>query len=140
MSKPYFKAAADEYEKRLKAYCKLTTTELKERGEDERALRREEQDFLDALPKKAMTVALCVEGRAITSPELAGIISDAAMQGRELCFLIGSSQGMTEQLKNRCDKRISLSKLTLPHQMARVLLTEQIYRAFNILGGGKYHK
>ncbi len=140
LSKSYWQSAAAEYTKRMAGYCRFKTIEIKERGEDEKALKREAEDFKAAVPKKAIAVALCVEGKAIDSQSLADIVSDAAMQGKELCFLIGSSQGLDPQLKTWCEKRISLSALTLPHQLARVVLTEQLYRAFTIISGGKYHK
>ncbi len=140
LSQKHFKDAVDEYKKRLSAYCNFKIIELKERGETAKDLRREAEDFRSSIPKKSLSVALCIEGRQISSEELAKLIDKAAMQGKELCFIIGSSQGLDEDIKKECDERISLSRMTFPHQLARVLLSEQIYRGFNIISGGKYHK
>ncbi len=140
LSQKYWKDACLEYSKRLCAYCRFKVIELKERGEDATALRREAEDFKAALPKKPYVIALCVEGKQLSSQQLATVIKDAAMNGKELCFIIGSSQGIDENFKAECDERISLSAMTFPHQLARVVLTEQLYRSFNIISGGKYHK
>ncbi len=140
LSKKYWKEATNEFEKRLSAYCRFKSIEVKERGENQKDLCREAEDFRVSIQKKSFTVALCVEGRPITSDQLASLIKQCAMQGKDLCFIIGSSQGIDEDFKKQCDERISLSNMTFPHQMARVILTEQLYRAFNILSGGKYHK
>ncbi len=140
LSQKFWKDACDEYTKRLSAYCRFKVIELKERGEGANALRREAEDFRSALPKKAYVVALCVEGNQLSSNRLATVINNVAMDGKDLCFIIGSSQGIDETFKVECDYKISLSTMTFPHQLARVILTEQIYRAFNIISGGKYHK
>ncbi len=140
LSKKYWKDAATEFEKRLSGYCRFKTVEIKERGESEKDLHREAEDFKALISKKAYTVALCVEGKPLTSEQLAELVRKSAMQGQELCFIIGSSQGIDSDLKAQCNERISLSNMTFPHQMARVIFTEQLYRAFNISAGGKYHK
>ena len=93
------------------------------------------------IPKDALRVAMCVEGRQQTSEEFARLLSDRALSGRpSLCFLIGSSFGLDEEFKNSADMRLSLSAMTFPHHLARVMLAEQIYRGFKIGEGSRYHK
>ncbi len=140
LSQKFWKDAFNEYQKRLTGYCQFKVIELKERGEGEKALCREAEDIRSALPKKAYPIALCIEGRQLSSQDLSLLIQKAAMQDKEICFIIGSSEGIDDTLKKECIDRVSLSRMTFPHQLARVLLTEQLYRAFNILSGGKYHK
>ena len=93
------------------------------------------------IPRDALRVAMCVEGRQQTSEEFARLLSDRALSGRpSLCFLIGSSFGLDEEFKNSADMRLSLSAMTFPHHLARVMLAEQIYRGFKIGEGSRYHK
>ena len=140
--------ATDEYKKRILPYFKLTVTELPESrlpqnptpAQIAQALEGEAASFRKKLPRGAVPVALCVEGEGVSSPELAGWIARAAGESRTLVFLIGSSYGMSEKLKGEARHRLSLSAMTFPHQLARVLLCEQIYRCGQILSGGKYHK
>ena len=88
-----------------------------------------------------MLVALCIEGKPYSSEELAGYLESLGVQGRpEVSFLIGSSYGLSEQVKKQACLRLSMSPMTFPHQLARVMVCEQVYRAFQILGHGKYHK
>ena len=85
--------------------------------------------------------ALCIEGKLLSSGELARTLADAAVAGRSTVdFIIGGSYGLSSEVKSRADLRLSMSRMTFPHQMARVILSEQIYRAFEITSGGKYHK
>ena len=82
-----------------------------------------------------------MEGTLYSSDELAGLLSDRASRGvSRVCFVIGGSDGLSEDVKRRADVRLSMSRMTFPHHLARVMVLEQIYRAFNLLGGGKYHK
>lgn len=123
-------AACDEYIKRLGAFCKFRLFQLKE-GES----------VIPKLPQKAYKVALCVEGVELDSPGLADMIDRTATRGlSEIVFVIGGSDGLSEEEKAACDLRLSFSRLTFPHGMIRVFLLEQIYRAFTILKGLKYHK
>ena len=93
------------------------------------------------LPKGAYKIALCIEGREVSSEKLAENIDSLAVRGvSEIAFIIGSSHGLDESLKKECDERLSMSKMTFAHSLAAVMLTEQIYRAFCITGGEKYHK
>jgi len=130
LKESYLRDAAAEYSKRLKGYCRLTVNELKDCS-----------SMLSRLDRSAYNIALCVEGSEMSSPELAGLISDQAVRGKsEICFVIGESDGLPEEVKRACDLRLSFSKMTFPHQLMRVILLEQVYRAFTIINGGKYHK
>ena len=85
--------------------------------------------------------AMCIEGKMLSSEELAQTLSGVAVVGKSTVdFIIGGSYGLSDEVKRRADLRLSMSKMTFPHQMARVILSEQIYRAFEINSGGKYHK
>ncbi len=141
--------AMSEYEKRLSTLCRFEVCELPEQRlpdspsprEIEAALEREAQAMEKQIPSGAYVIAMCVEGRQKSSEELAGAVQKLALSGKSrLCFLIGSSYGMAERLKNAADDKMSMSKMTFPHHLARVMLTEQIYRAFQISEGTRYHK
>ncbi len=132
LKEDYFRAAAQEYEKRLGAYCRLHTTECKT---DAQLL-----PFLQSHPR-AYKFALCVEGTECTSPELSQMIDACALNGfGEVIFVIGGSDGLTEDVKAACHKRLSFSRLTFPHRIARILLLEQLYRAQAISHNTGYHK
>ena len=118
----YFIAACQEYLKRLTAYCRPEVVELPEKG-----------DIAPHIPKGAYVIALCVEGKRLDSPGLARLLD-------RVCFLIGGSDGLTEADKGQAALRLSMSDMTFPHHLARVMLLEQIYRAFTISAGAKYHK
>ena len=145
----YLSDAVSEYMKRLGAYCKPVITELSpERLPDNpspaqinNALEREAVQILAAVPQGAYVYALCVEGRQLSSEELSRSIAEAAVAGKStLAFIIGSSHGLADSIKAGADVRLSFSKMTFPHQLMRVMLTEQLYRAMSISRGGKYHK
>lgn len=130
LKEKYLRDAYAEYNKRLTTYCKLTTYEAK----DDEAL-------YNHLPKKDYKFALCVEGEQLSSEELAKKLSDLQKNGfSSISFVIGGSDGLPERTKAACDFRLSFSKMTFPHQLMRVILIEQIYRALNINTNGKYHK
>ena len=103
-------------------------------------LEKEADAILAAIPNRAYTMALCVEGKQLSSEELAEKLEQISEAHGELCLIIGSSHGLSDRVKSACHFRLSVSKLTLPHQMMRVLLLETVYRSFNILKGTKYHK
>ena len=141
--------AMREYEKRLGALCRFEVCELPEqrlgdspsRAEIDAALEREAALIEKQIEPGAYVWAMCVEGRALSSEELAGEIAGLAVRGRSrLCFIIGSSFGLAGRIKRMSDERLSMSRMTFPHHLARVMLTEQIYRAFMINSGSKYHK
>ena len=140
----YIEAAA-EYCKRLSRCCKLELVELPEQrlpenpapAEIERALAREAEAIRSRLPAGAAVAALCVEGKLRSSEELAGLL---AREEAGLAFVIGGSCGLHRSVKALAKERLSMSPMTFPHHLARVMLLEQIYRGFQIRGGGKYHK
>ena len=146
----YYEEACREYAKRLGAYCQLKIVEHPEvrlpsepaPAEIERALQIEGETLLASLPQKgAAVVALCIEGKELSSDGLATWLDQAATQGRScLCFVIGGSHGLHDEVKRRADLRLSMSPMTFPHTLARVMLLEQLYRSYAILGGSKYHK
>ena len=125
----FLRDAVKEYEKRLQAYCKLTTVELKN-----------DQQLPSAVEGKSYKIALCVEGKQISSEELSTLIEKGTVAGRgNLTLVIGGADGLPEAVKAMCDYRLSFSKMTFPHQLMRVILLEQLYRALNISAGGHYH-
>ena len=141
--------AAAEYAKRLGRYCGLESVELPEQrlpenpsqGEIGRALAREAEAIRAKLPPGAALTAMCVEGPLRSSEELAGMLDAWAGQGEKcLAFAIGGSFGLDEGLKREARARLSMSPMTFPHHLARVMLLEQLYRGFQINEGGKYHK
>ena len=145
----YLLAAVAEYEKRLSAYCRLVCTEIKEeklpddpsQAQTEAAMKKEGERILAVLPRKSMKIALCVEGKQLSSEEFSSLIKNAENSGfSQISFIIGGAFGLSEEVKKVCDFRLSLSKMTFTHRIARILLLEQIYRAENIAAGGKYHK
>jgi len=105
------------------------------------ALEKERSAIAGKIPAGATTVALCIEGQEMDSYGLSQFISDCALRGiSRLCFIVGGSIGLHEDIKNTAVMRLSMSKMTFPHNLARVMLLEQLYRAFKITEGGKYHK
>lgn len=145
----YLISAVDEYKKRLGAFCKFEIVELNEErlpdsptpGEINSTLEREADNIIQNIPKDSCPVALCVEGKELDSPELARFISEKAVSGKsKICFVIGGSFGLSERVKRLSELRLSMSRMTFPHHLARVMLAEQIYRAFTIIEGRKYHK
>ena len=145
----FFVDAFNEYSKRLSAYCKFECAELNETKlgsspsdkEIAAALDKEAEDIERALGKDAYVIAMCVEGKQLKSEDLAQRISSLAVAGRgRICFVIGGSFGISPRIKQRADMRLSMSEMTFPHHLARVMLAEQIYRAFKISEGSKYHK
>ncbi len=147
LKEKFYAEAAAEYAKRLSRYCKLELIELPEQrlpenpspAEVERALAREAEAIRGKLPPGAWVTALCIEGRTCSSQELAGFLADWGREKR-LAFLIGGSFGLHPALKSEAQARLSMSPMTFPHHLARVMLLEQIYRGFQINEGGKYHK
>ncbi len=147
LKEKYWSDAFTEYTKRIGTYAKLEEINLKEeRLADEspiaisRALAAEGERILERIPKDAYAVALCVEGKMLSSEELARVVDTAKSSSGKIAFIIGSSYGLSDAVKARADLRLSFSRLTFPHQLIRVSLAEAIYRSFTILGGKKYHK
>ena len=149
MKERFYAEAAAEYVKRLSRYCKLTVMELPEErlpenpspAEIERALAREAEAIRAKLPREAAVTALCIEGETRSSEELAALLGSWGSRGEKaLAFVIGGSYGLHPTVKAAARLRLSMSPMTFPHHLARVMLLEQIYRGFQILEGGKYHK
>ncbi|MBQ9661735.1 MAG: 23S rRNA (pseudouridine(1915)-N(3))-methyltransferase RlmH [Oscillospiraceae bacterium] len=145
----YFADAVAEYEKRLGAFCRLELIEIPEErlperpapSEIEAALEREARQIEKKLLKDGLLVCLCVEGTQQSSEAFAGLLSRAESSGRpRISFVIGGSFGLSEGLKAKADVRLSMSKMTFPHHLARVMLAEQLYRGFQIKEGTRYHK
>ena len=149
MRERFYQEAFAEYRKRLQGLCRLELVEIAEqRLPDEpsereiaAALAREAEEVLKALPQDAYCVALCVEGKQMPSEGMAALLAERESSGRpKLCFVVGGSCGLDEAVKRRCEKRLSMSEMTFPHHLARVMLIEQIYRGFKIRAGARYHK
>ena len=147
LKEQWLRDAYAEYEKRLSRYCRLTLTELPEArlsespadAEIAAALSQEGKAILNACRGKI--IAMCIEGQMRSSEEFAAMLDQTALSGDStVSFVIGSSFGLAPEVKNRADLRFSMSPMTFTHQIARVLLMEQLYRAFQISTGGKYHK
>ncbi len=145
----YFTDAINEYSKRLGRYCRLNIIELKDEPTIDEPTEREREIILEregvrieeALPKSAYKIALCIEGKMQTSLEFSSFIEGVGLNGKsDIVFIIGGSMGICDRIKSMCDYRLSFSKMTFPHQLMRVVLLEQLYRAYNISNGGKYHK
>lgn len=145
----YWREACAEYQKRLGGFCRFQVVEVEEErapenpspAQIEAIVTAEGKRLLDKLPAGAYPVALCIEGKPASSEELAARMDKIAVEGNShLVFLIGGSWGLSPAVKQAAGWRMSMSPMTFPHQLARVMLLEQIYRAFQISGGGKYHK
>lgn len=149
LKEKFYIAAVDEYIKRLKGYCKLDLIELTEtrlpsapsQVEIGAALEKEAQAIRGKLPKKASVIAMCIEGTQLSSEELAGQFQRWTVSGvSHLAILIGGSYGLHPSVKKLASLRLSMSPMTFPHHLARVMVLEQIYRAFKINEGSLYHK
>ena len=149
LKEKFYADAAAEYVKRLSRWCKLAVIELPEErlpdnpspAQIDAALEREAAAIRDRLPPSSSLVALCVEGQMRSSQELAQLMSTWSSRGeKQLVFLIGGSFGLHGSIKAPAWARLSMSPMTFPHHLARVMLLEQIYRAFKINEGSAYHK
>ena len=149
MREKFYIDAFEEYRKRLQAYCRLELTEITEQRLSDRpaekeitaALEREGQEILKSVPADAYLVALCVEGKQMPSEGMAELIAARENSGKpKLCVVIGGSFGLSPTVKARADRKLSMSQMTFPHHLARVMLVEQVYRGFKINEGSQYHK
>jgi 23S rRNA (pseudouridine1915-N3)-methyltransferase len=148
LKESYLREAMAEYEKRLSGFCRFELHQLKEArlpddpspSEVTAALDEEAGRILALIPPRAYIVALCVEGKQFSSEELAQRLDGILTENSSVCLVIGSSHGLSEEVKAACKLRLSVSKLTFPHQMMRVMLLEILYRSFSILKGTRYHK
>lgn len=148
LKESYLREAIAEYEKRLSAFCSFSITELKEYklpdspspAEIEKALDEEADRIIKAALPRSFKIALCVEGRQFSSEKLAAKLEEIEQSHGAVTLIIGSSHGLSDKVKNTADLRLSISELTFPHQLVRVMLLEIFYRCFNIIKGTKYHK
>ena len=149
LKEKFYAEAAAEYIKRLSRYCKLELVELPEErlpedpspAQIDAALLKEAEAIRAKLPPSSTLAALCVEGRERSSEELARLMTAWASRGESrLVFLIGGSHGLHASIKAQAAEKLSMSPMTFPHHLARVMLLEQIYRAYQINAGTKYHK
>ena len=148
LKEAYWRDAVAEYQKRLAGFCHFESVNLKEvrlpdnpsQAQITAALEQEGQAMIAHLHARAYKIALCVEGKQMSSEALAKKLDEVSSRSSEICVVIGSSYGIAPVVKAACDLRLSLSELTFPHQLARVVVCEVIYRCMNILHGTKYHK
>ena len=149
LKEQYLRDASAEYQKRLSASCKLNIIELTPEKlsdnpsakEIENALNNEAKKIIEKIPKGAKVYSMCIEGKQRTSEELSAEIDALTVEGvSNIVFIIGGSFGLSDEVKKLSAYRLSMSKMTFPHQIARIMLLEQIYRAMQISLGTKYHK
>lgn len=149
LKEKFYLSAAAEYEKRLNGYCRFKLIELPEyrlpenpsQTDIKQGLEKEAEQILAKIPKSAWFCVLTPEGKMLSSEQLAEKLADVKVSGKSsVCFLIGSSFGISEQIKNMADFKLSMSPMTFPHHLARIMALEQIYRAESIQAGSKYHK
>lgn len=144
----FFTDALNEYKKRLQRYCKFNIVELAEekitdqetQAQIDKTLSKEGERILAKIGKSDYVIAMCIEGKQLSSEELSQKLSEISMLSGTVDFIIGGSWGLSKDVKSRADFRLSVSKMTFPHQLFRVMLSEQIYRAFTITANAKYHK
>ena len=148
LKESYLKEAISEYKKRLSQFARVEEINLKEerindednRREIERALDAEGERILAAMPDDALKIALCVEGKSYSSEALADLVRRGIDEGGKIALVIGSSHGLADKVKKSCGVRLSVSAMTFPHQLMRVILLEALYRSFTIINGKRYHK
>ncbi len=145
----FYVQAVEEYAKRLSAYCRFEVIEVKDEKtpdnptavEKQQVLGREAERIIAKIPKGAKVISLCVEGRQMTSEGFADILAKTTVDGvSSIVFIIGGSMGLSEEVKSLSSLRLSFSEMTFPHMLMRVVLAEQLYRAFTITEGKTYHK
>lgn len=144
----FIKDALCEYEKRLSRFAKFKSIEIGDRpipdnasqSEEMQVLTREGEDILSKIQKGDYVIAMCIEGKKLSSTDFAKKLSDAFMTSSSITFVIGGSLGLSEEVKKRADFKMSMSDMTFPHNLARLMLTEQTYRAFKINSNESYHK
>lgn len=144
----YFTAAIEEYSKRLSRFVNLKISEVADEKIPENASKKEIEivkekegnKILGKLDENSFIITLCIEGKELSSEEIAKKITDISMSSSNITFIIGGSLGLSDTVKNKSQFRLSFGKITLPHQLMRVVLLEQIYRAFKINNNESYHK
>ncbi len=144
----FFTDAISEYKKRLSRFCDFEITEIPDlsipdnasEAEKEQIKIREGEKILDKLKGNPFTVALCIEGKTLSSEDLAKTMANATQTTSHITFIIGGSLGLSDEVKKKANLMLSFGRMTLPHQLMRVVLTEQIYRSFMINTNTGYHK
>lgn len=138
----YLKDAIEEYMKRLKKYTNIELIEVKDEGlvEEQKAMQLEADKILKYISQKDYIITLEIEGKSFTSEEFAEKINQIQIENSNIVFIIGGSYGLSSEIKEKSKLHLSFSKMTFPHQLFRVFLLEQIYRAFKILNNESYHK
>lgn len=145
----FYREAAAEYRKRLTKYCQLTETEVADEKcpevlsllEELQVKEKEGQRILSKIKATDYVIALAIEGKQLSSEKLSDHINQLAISGKsDICFIIGGSLGLSETVLNRANLKLSFSPMTFPHQLMKVILLEQIYRAYRIMKGEPYHK
>ncbi len=143
----YLRMMIEDYQKKLRKYCKLEIIEIKEesifnenKADVDKVLEEEEKRIIGKFNPKALKICLAIEGKQYSSEDFAQYIENTAISNSHIQFVIGSSYGLSENVKSKCDGKISFSKTTFTHQVIRPILLEQIYRAFKINNNEKYHK
>lgn len=146
LKEKFWTAACDEYLKRLRPYAKVSVAEIADvdptrAGGIEAAREREGEGILAAVPEGARAILMAIEGKQRSSVDFSQHLDDLALRGEsDLAFIIGGSDGVSDAVRARADETFSFGPITLPHNLARVVLLEQIYRAFKISRGEPYHK
>jgi|SRR3712207_5224645 len=149
LKEKYLKQAIDEYSKRLSKYCKLNIVQLNDEKTPDNASEKDEliikqkegMRILSHIKDSMYVIALDIKGEMVTSEELADFINDLGVRGNSnIALVIGGSLGLDEEVLHRANYKLSFSKMTFPHQLMRVILLEQIYRAYRINSGEPYHK
>ena len=149
LKEKFYLSAAAEYEKRLKGYCNFKLIELPEHrlpenpspAEIQAGLDKEAEMIFAKIPKNSWLCIFTPEGKILSSEEFADKLKDVKNSGKSsACFLIGSSFGISQRVKDKADFKLSMGRMTFPHHLARIMLLEQIYRAYQILSGSRYHK
>ncbi len=149
LKEAYWRDACAEYAKRLNAFCRFRLIEVAEErlpdnpsaSQIAATIEAEGKRILEQIPRDSAAIPLCIEGKELDSPALAARMQKLAVDGTShITFVIGGSWGLSNAVKSRATLRLSMSPMTFPHQLARVMVLEQVYRAFQISSGGKYHK
>ena len=144
----YLRDGCKEYIKRLGAYAKVNVIEINEEkcsdnpsdSEIKNDIKKEGERIIAKIPKGSAVIPLCIEGREYDSREFSGLIENISLSNSHICFVIGGSFGLDDSVKQTGKIKLSFGKMTLPHQLARMVLLEQIYRGFSIMNNSKYHK
>ena len=144
----FFEDASAEYMKYLKQFAKtdiieipaVTLPDAPAPSQIQTALEQEAEQILKRIPNNAFVAAMCIEGKQISSEDMADLLKQNQQTGKSVVFVIGGSYGLADTVKKRADARISMSRMTFPHRLARIMLLEQIYRGFTINAGKTYHK